>query len=327
MVRAVTAHSFGEPESFVLEEMAQVSLKPNEVRISIKAAGVSFVDVLMAQGKYQLQPPLPYIPGTEFSGIVSETGSEVKTLVVGDKIFGGGMGGGHAEECILPEQMAKKMPDAMTFEEGAVFRVSYVTIYHALVQRGNLQAGETVLVLGAGGAIGIAAIQMAKAMGARVIASASTQAKRNLALQCGADHAIDTGADDWRDQIKALTDKKGVDVVVDPVGGSLTEKAFRSLAWKGRHLVIGFAEGTIPALPINLALLKGAALVGVDIRQFGIFEPDVSEKNLEEVFKLYNKGKLKPPITKTYALENFVEAMNTVFKGEVAGRVVITMGN
>jgi NADPH2:quinone reductase len=217
----------------------------------------------------------------------------------------------------------RPIPDAMAFGEAAVFRVSYASSYYGLVQRAGLQPGETVLVLGAAGAVGIAAIQLAKVLGARVIASASSEAKRALARECGADETVESGAADWRDQIKALTGGRGVDVVVDPVGGSALEPAFRSLAWRGRHLVIGFAGGEIPRLPVNLALLKGASLVGVDHRQFCLFEPETAAANEQRLFELYEQGALKPAIAERYPLDRFADAMRSAQSGRAAGRVIV----
>ncbi|MET0373628.1 MAG: zinc-binding dehydrogenase, partial [Rhizorhabdus sp.] len=209
--------------------------------------------------------------------------------------------------------------------EAAVFRVSYATTYYALVQRGRIKAGETVLVLGAGGAVGYAAIQVAKALGAKVIGSASTVVKRELATQGGADAVVDSRSGTWRDDVKAANNGKPVDIVIDPIGGEATEPAFRSLAWNGRHLVIGFAGGFIPKLPINLALLKGASLIGVDVRKFGEYEPEAAAANVDALFNLYRAGSLRPPIAKTYALDDYVPAMVEARSGETAGRIVLTM--
>ncbi len=322
-MRAVVAHAFGPPESFAIEELPTPEPGPGEVRIAVRRVGVSFVDVLTAAGGYQLKPALPFTPGTEYCGVIDKLGEGVTRLKLGDKVSASGLVGSMCEYTVVPEAGPLKLPPAMTFEDGAVFRVSYATSYYALVQRGQLQPGETVLVLGAAGAVGIAAIQIAKALGAKVIAAASSEAKRALTLKAGADHAVDNRAADYRDRLKALTDNKGVDVVVDPVGGPATEAAFRSLGWKGRHLVIGFAAGEIPRLPVNLALLKGADLRGVDIRQFGIFEPETSAANIQAVLALYEQGKLKPMIARRYPFAQFAEAMQTVAKGELAGRVVL----
>jgi NADPH2:quinone reductase len=320
-MRAVVAQAFGPPESFAIEERTTPEPGPGEVRVAVRAAGVSYVDVLVSTGGYQVMPPLPFVPGSEFAGIVEAVG-EGAGLSVGDRVAASGFGGAFAEQAVLPTRACIAMPAAMSFEEAAVFRVSYATAYHGLVQRGRLQAGETVLVLGAGGAVGAAAVDVAAALGARVIASASSDAKRELARAMGAEAAIDSRAPDWRDQIKALTEGRGVDIVVDPVGGGASEPAFRSLAWKGRHLVIGFVGG-IARIPANLPLLKGGDLVGVDIRQFGEKEPQRAAENIRVLFALFEVGKLGPRIAARYPLDHFAEAMRAAFEGQVAGRVVI----
>ena len=326
-MRAVVAHAFGPPESFAIEDLPMPEPGPGEVRIAVRRVGVSFVDVLTAGGGYQLKPPLPFTPGTEYCGLVDKLGEGVTRLKVGDKVSASALVGSMSEMTIVPASSPLVLPESMSFEDGSVFRVSYATSYYALVQRGQLQPGETVLVLGAGGAVGIAAVQIAKALGGRVIAAASSEAKRALALEAGADHAVDNRAADYRDRLKALTDNKGVDVVVDPVGGSATEAAFRSLGWKGRHLVIGFAAGEIPKLPVNLALLKGADLRGVDIRQFGLFEPEQSAKNVAAIMALYEQGALKPKIARRYPFEQFAQAMQAAGKGELAGRIVLEVAD
>ena len=324
-MKAVVVSEFGPPDRYALEDTPTPAPKPGEVAIAVKAAGISFVDMLVAQGKYQIQPPLPFVPGTELAGIVSAVGDGVSAVKPGDRVAANTLGGAYAETCCCPAGAVAKMPEGMSFEHGAVFGISYSTAYYAMKQRAQLQPGETMLALGAAGAIGTACVQVAKAFGARVIASASTEAKRALARDCGADEAIDSGAEDWRAQIKALTGGKGVDVIADPVGGSITEKAFRSLAWKGRHLVLGYAEGAIPALPVNLALLKGSALVGVDFRQFNGIEPEASRQNLAALFELYAKGAVTPPIAAARPLAEFKAAMQDVIDQKHVGRVVLTM--
>lgn len=320
-MRAVVAHAFGPPESFAIETLPTPEPGPGEVRVDIRAASVSFVDGLIAAGKYQVKPELPFTPGGEFAGVVGAVGEGVAALKVGDHVCGPGLGGGFCEQLIRPADTLSAVPAGMDFREAAVFPVSYSTAYHALVQRGALQAGETVLVLGAAGAIGVAAIQVAKALGARVVASASSEQKRAMTLAAGADVAVAAGAADWRDQVRAAA-PRGVDIVVDPVGGDAMEPAFRSLAWRGRHLVIGFVGG-IAKLPANLALVKGAALIGVDIRQFGLYEPQAAAANIAAIFHLHAEGRLKPVIGATFPLERFAEAMAAVSTNAVAGRVVI----
>lgn len=322
--RAVKAEALGPPESYRLVGHDPGPPSPTQVRIAIRAAGISFVDVLTAAGDYQVKPPLPYIPGSECAGIVEAVGDAVTGLAIGDRVVGSGWGGLFADAVNLPARTVCTMPAALSFEEAAVFPVSYATAWHALVDRGRLQAAETLLVLGAGGATGYAAIQIGKHLGARVIASASSEAKRTLAGAGGADAIIDARAADWRERVKAANGGKGVDVVFDPVGGDATDPAFRSLAWNGRHLVIGFPGG-IAALRTNLPLLKGASLIGVDVRQFGIFEPEKSEANRDTVFALAAEGKFRPAIARTYKLEDFRAAMKDAAAGKSAGRIVLTM--
>lgn len=325
MPRAVIAEAFGPPESYALRELAPRALGPQEVRVAVRAAGISYVDVLTAAGQYQVKPPLPFVPGSEAAGVVSEVGSEVTALSPGDRVVASGWGGMFAEEAVLHQRTVRPIPDGMDLIEAAVFPVSYATAWHALVDRGQVRPGEAVLVLGAGGATGYAAVQVAKHLGARVIASASSEAKRALALAGGADVAVEARAEDWRDQVKAANGGRPVDVVFDPVGGDATDPAFRCLGWGGRHLVIGFPGG-IAALRTNLPLLKGAALVGVDIRQFGEIEPDKANANREETFRLAATGVLKPAIARTYRLEDFAAAMADAASGQSAGRIVLTMG-
>lgn len=324
MPRAVITDQFGPPEAYELRDLPARDLKSDQVRVAIHAAGISYVDVLTAEGRYQVKPPLPFCPGSEAAGVVSELGSAVNDLSVGDRVSVSGWGGLFAEEAVLSAHGVRRIPDAMSFAEAAVFPVSYTTGWHALVDRGQLKAGETLLVLGAGGATGYAAVQIGKHLGARVIASASSEAKRALALAGGADLAIDARADDWRDQVKAANGGKGVNVVFDPVGGEATDPAFRSLGWNGRHLIVGFPGG-IAALRTNLPLLKGASLIGVDIRQFGEFEPDKSSANRAETFRLAAEGVLRPAIARCYPLAEFRAAMREAAEGSSAGRIVLEM--
>lgn len=322
--RAVIAQQLGPVENYRLVPHDPGLLSSTEVRIAIRAAGISFVDVLTAGGGYQVKPPLPFIPGSECAGVVEAIGENVGNFKIGDEVVGSGWGGLFADVVNLSARTVRKKPAALSFEEAAVFPVSYATAWHALVDRGHLQEGETLLVLGAGGATGYAAVQIGKYLGAHVIGSASSEAKRDLAVAGGADAVIDPGADDWRNAVKAANDGKGVDVVFDPVGGDATEPAFRSLGWNGRHLVIGFPAG-IASLRTNLPLLKGASLIGVDIRQFGIFEPEKSEDNRDMVFGLAAEGKLRPAIARSYPLEEFRMAMLDASEGKSAGRIVLTM--
>jgi NADPH2:quinone reductase len=322
-VKAVVAHEFGRPDSFSIDDIELPELAATDVRVGVHAAGVSFVDALIAEGKYQIRPELPFVPGTEFAGTVEAVGEAVTDVAPGDRVCGSRLGGAFAEAVTAPARSIRRIPDPMSFTQAAVFHVSYATAHYALRGRADLRAGETLLVLGAGGAVGFAAVQLGKAMGAQVIASASTPAKRELAQRGGADHLVDSAAEDWRQQIKTLTDGKGVDVVLDPVGGAMTERAFRALGWQGRHLVVGFAAGSIPALPTNLTIVKGASLVGVDIRQFGALEPQRSAELSVALYELYDAGGLEPVIARTYPLDEFAAAMNAAASGELAGRIVL----
>ena len=290
--------------------------------MGVRSVGLSFVDVLIATGGYQVKPPTPFTPASEFAGVIEALGEGVTSLAVGDRVAVASFGGALAEQAVVSARACSHMPDGQSFDEAAVFRTAYITAWHGLVQRGRLAAGETVLVLGAGGAVGAASVQLAKVLGARVIASASSPDKRILAQAMGADAVLETGSADWRDQIKALTEGRGVDLVVDPVGGEISEAAFRSMGWRGRHLVIGFVAG-IPRIPTNLALLKGADLLGIDIRQVGEKEPHLMAEAAERLAELVVAGKLKPKIAEVYPLDRYAEAMAAVFGGQVAGRIVV----
>jgi NADPH:quinone reductase len=324
MTRAVIADALGPVSNYSLRDHDPGPPCEGQVRIAVKAAGISFVDVLTAAGNYQVKPPVPFIPGSECAGVVEALGAGVTGVAVGDRVVGSGWGGIFAEAVNLPARSVKRAPVGMSFEEAALFPVSYYTARHALVDRAHIQPGESLLVLGAGGATGIAAIQIGKHLGARVIASASTPEKRSLAIAAGADATVEARADDWRDQVKAANGGKGVDVVFDPVGGDATDPAFRSLGWNGRHLVVGFTGG-IASLKTNLPLLKGASMIGVDLRQFSVFEPEAAAHNTDEVFKLAEAGVVRPLIGKRYALEDFAAAMEDAASGTSAGRIVLVM--
>lgn len=325
MPRAVVGHAFGPPDSYVLEEHDPGPPKAGEVRVAIKAAGISYVDVLMAVGKYQYMPPLPFIPGSEFAGVVEALGEGVETHSVGDLVFGSALGNIFAEAGNFPATSLKPIPPSLTLQEAAVFLPSYQTAYYALADRGRLQPGETLLVLGAAGATGYAAVQMGKKLGARVIASASTAEKRALALAGGADAAVETGAADWRDQVTAANDGKPIDVVFDPVGGDATDLAFRTLGYDGRHLVIGFTGG-MTALKTNLPLLKSASLVGVQMRGLVLEKPELSAAYAQKVLELALEGGLKPAIGRAYPIADYAAAMDAAFAGKGIGRIVLTMG-
>lgn len=322
MPKAVVGDALGPLANYALRERDPGPPGPGEVRIAVKAAGVSFVDVLVSEGRYQVRPPAPFVPGSECAGVVEALGEGVRGFAVGDKVAATGWAGMFAEAVNAPAQAVWPMPAGLSFEEAAVLVVSYTTSWHGLVDRGALKAGETLLVLGAGGATGLAAVQIGRHLGARVIASASSEAKRAAALAAGADAAVDARSSDWREAVKAAAGGKPIDVVFDPVGGEATERAFRTLGWKGRHLVVGFPGG-IPTLPTNLPLLKSASLVGVNISQLGAAEPELARANHQQVLALAAAGVFKPLIGRTYPLERFAEAMAAAAAGEGAGRIVL----
>ena len=323
-MRAALVEAFGAIDDIAIKDVPIPEPKAGRVRIAVKVAGIGFVDALIAQGKYQVRPPLPFSPGGEFAGIVDALGEGVTGVAVGDRVIGGGFSGAFAEYAVVPVAGVLKIPDSMSFPQAAMFRTNYATAIHALKDRANLQPGETLLVLGAGGGTGIGAIQIGAIMGARIIAAASTEAKRQAAVAAGAHETVDYTDPKWRDAIKALTADKGIDVVFDPVGGPLTETAFRSLAWKGRHLVIGFAAGQIPALPINLALLKGASLVGVDIARFSnLHEPALAQANIQLLLAWFGEGKLPLEPGEILPFERFREGLKAVIDRKAIGKIVL----
>jgi len=325
-MRAAIVDEFGPLESIRIGETPAPELKPGHLLIAVKAAGVGFVDVLGAQGKYQVKQTLPFVPGSEYAGIVEAVGEGVTAIAPGERVMAGGFAGAYADYALAPAGAVLAMPAAMSFVEAAGFRTNYATALHALADRAAITPGESLLVLGAGGGTGLAAIQIGKLLGARVIAAASSAQKRAAALAAGADEAVDYVDPAWREALKSMTGGKGVDVVFDPVGGAATEAAFRSLAWKGRHLVIGFAAGTIPALPINLALLKGASLVGVDVARFGnLHEPQKAAANIRQLLAWHADGRLKPVPPEVMPLEKAAEALAAVANRRAIGKLVLSL--
>jgi NADPH2:quinone reductase len=325
MAEAVMVRAFGPPESFALEDHDPGPPAPGEVRVAIKVAGVSFVDVLATSGKYQHMPTLPYIPGSEGAGIVEALGEGVTGLAVGERVlFSSSSGGLFATHSNFPASRVSRIPDGVSLETAAVIIANYNTALYALADRARAKAGETLLVLGAAGGTGIAAIQTGKHLGLRVIASASSEDKRKAALAAGADVAVETGAADWREQVRAANHGRPVDIVFDPVGGSLSELALRTLDYDGRHLVIGFTAG-IPAIPTNLALLKSVSVVGVHLGDTMKRWPEKAGVLRAQVLNLAGKGVFAPPIAERFALRDFVAAMNAASSGKAAGRIVIVM--
>src|SRR6476661_8320257 len=299
-MKAVVCKQYGPPESLVYEELPSPKPGAGEVVISVKAASVNFPDVLIIQNKYQFKPPLPFSPGSELAGVVKEVGSGVTAFRPGDRVMAFTTYGAFAEEAKTEAARLLPLPEKMDFVTGAAFVLTYGTSDHALRDRAALKEGETLLVLGAAGGVGLAAIEIAKALGARVIACASSDEKLAVCRQHGADATINYAAEDLRERIKALTDGRGPDVVYDPVGGVYTEAAFRSIAWRGRLLVVGFAAGDIPKLPLNLALLKGCSIVGVFWGDFARREPQHFVDEIRLLGQWYAEGRLKPHVSSTF---------------------------
>jgi len=296
---------------------------PQQVRVAIRAASLNFPDILTVQGKYQFKPDPPFVPGSEFAGVVDAVGAEVRRVKAGDAVFAVGGIGGFATHALVDAARVLPLPEGFTFEHGAAFALTYGTSYHALVDRAALQAGETLFVLGAAGGVGTAAIQIAKAVGARVIAGASSAAKCDLCRTLGADAAIDYSRENLREALKQHTGGRGPDVIYDPVGGDLAEPSFRSLAWRGRYLVIGFAQGTIPALPLNLPLLKGASLVGVFWGDFVRREPQASAQQMQALAQWYAQGRVRPVIDRALPMPQLREAFARMASREVMGKIVM----
>jgi NADPH2:quinone reductase len=300
---------------------------PGQVRIAVAAVGVGYVDALVALGRYQVKPPLPHVPGSEIAGRIDAVGAGVEGLAPGDRVVAMGGGGGFAEYALLPAAACLNLPDAMTFAAAAAFPLNYLTVLHGLHDRARLRSGETLLVMGAAGGVGSAAVQVGKAMGARVITVASTPEKRAFALSLGADAVLDTDPDGWRDRLKAALAGAALDVVIDPVCGPLFEPAFRSLGWGGRHLVAGFAGGKIPALPSNLTLMKGAALIGVDVRQFQIFEPEAAKAHMATLLGWVASRRLDPPVGRCFGWQEAGLALEFALSGKGLGKTVLLVGD
>jgi NADPH2:quinone reductase len=306
------------------QELATPQPAAGEVRVAIRAASLNFPDLLIVQNKYQMKPPLPFVPGSEYAGVVDAVGAGVTRLKLGDAVAAFGGTGGFATHACVNAGLVMPLPPGFAFDDAAAFILTYGTTHHALLDRAQLKAGETLLVLGAAGGVGTAAIQIAKAVGAKVIAAASSDEKCALCVQLGADAAINYTSANLREEVKRLTDGKGPDVVYDPVGGELAEPAFRSIAWRGRYLVVGFAGGAIPALPLNLALLKGASIVGVFWGEFARREPMANGLALAELAQWYAQGKIKPVIDQRLPMTELPKAFARMGSRQVRGKLVLT---
>jgi NADPH2:quinone reductase len=322
-MKAVLCKAWGLPESLVVEEVPSPVPGPGEVLIEVHAAGVNFPDTIIIQKKYQFVPELPFSPGGEVAGVVKAVGEGVKTCKPGDRVIGSATYGGYAQEMLAKAERVMPIPDGMDFATASAYVLAYGTSLYALKDRAKLAAGETLLVLGAAGGVGIAAVEIGKAMGARVIAAASSDDKLALCRERGADETINYATEDLRERVKALTGGKGPDVIYDPVGGPYTEPAVRSIGWDGRFLVVGFAAGEIPKLPLNLTLLKSCSVIGVFWGAFLQRDPKVTQQHMRDLFGLYVSGKVKPPITQSYPLAQAPQALRDVMERRVKGKVVI----
>lgn len=322
-MKAIVCKHWGPLDDLILEDLPDPVVAPGQVVIDVKAAGVNFPDVLTVQGKYQVKPELPFTPGNEFAGVVSSVGDGVGAFKPGDRVIGFTRTGAFAERVAAPAEALVPVPPGMDFDVAASITLTYGTSHHAIADRGGLRAGETMLVLGAAGGVGLAAIEIGKALGACVIAAASTDEKLAVCRAHGADALINYSREDLRDAVKAATDGKGPDVIYDPVGGAYSEAALRSIAWRGRHLVVGFANGDIPKLPWNLMLLKGASVVGVFWGEFVRREPAANLAAMRQMLGWMTEGKLKPLVSKRYALAETARALNDMADRRVTGKVVI----
>lgn len=322
-MRAVLCRQFGPPESLTLEEVDDPVARPGQVVLDVAASAVNFPDLLMIRDEYQFKPGLPFSPGGEVAGTVSQVGPDVRGVEVGDRVMALCGAGGFAEKIAVGARTCTPIPDGMDMVTAGGFLQAYGTSYHALRDRGRLAPGEVLLVLGAAGGVGLAAVEIGAALGAVVIAAASSPEKLAVCSEHGAVMTVDYRREDLRDRLDELTGGLGPDVIYDPVGAELAEPAFRSIAWNGRYLVVGFAGGGIPRLPINLPLLKGAELVGVYWGAFVVRQPEDNRRNLEELADLWRQGRLRPVVSASYPLERVAEALGELGERRAIGKVVV----
>lgn len=322
-MKAILCTEYGPPSLLIVADVPSLVPAPGEVVVAVKAASLNFPDVLIIQNKYQVKPPLPFSPGSEMAGVVKAVGEGVRGVAVGAHVMGITTYGAFAEEVRVEAARLAAIPDGMDFPTASAFLLTYSTSDHALADRGKLQEGERLLVLGASGGVGLAAIEIGKALGARVIACASSEEKLALCREHGADQTINYARGDLRGKIKELTGGEGIDVVYDAVGGEHTEPALRSLAWRGRLLVVGFAAGDIPKIPLNLPLLKGCSIVGVNIGGYAEHEPALFSSRLEQLARWFVEGKIRPHVSETLPLEKAPDALARMAARQVKGKVVL----
>lgn len=324
-MKALLCEAFGPPEQLVIKDVAVPEVGLKDVRIKIMAAGINFPDGLIIQNQYQVKPNLPFSPGSEVAGIVDAVGAEVKDFKPGDRVIAMSVYGGLAQMVVVGSEKVVALPDHVSFEIGAGLLMAYGTSIHALKQRAQLREGETLLVLGAAGGVSLAAVELGKALGARVIAAASSKEKLHVAHAHGADILIDYSEGDFRAKLKAAAGEKGIDVIYDPVGGELAEQSFRNINREGRFLVIGFASGNIPSFPLNLPLLKSASVVGVFWGAFTMADTEAHRQNMAEIFALLAQNKMQPHIGRTFGFEESAAAIRWVMDRKAIGKVVVSM--
>lgn len=324
-MKAVLCESFGPAENLTLADIEAPQLLPGHVIVEIRACALNFPDVLMIEGKYQSLPPFPFTPGGEFAGVVSEVADDVQNWQLGDEVFGACGHGAMAEHICVSAKSLRAKPQSMGFAQASGISTTYGTSYYALKQRANLQAGETLLVLGAAGGVGLAAVELGKAMGARVIAAASSPEKLRIAQQAGADDLIDYSDGELKEKVKTLTEGKGVDVIYDPVGGPMFDQCMRCINWGGRVLIVGFVGGDIPKVPTNLILLKSCQVVGVFYGAFSGRFPAENQQNFVEIIDMFNSGNLKALVGGEYALDDYVDALNCLSQRRAVGKIVVNI--
>lgn len=324
-MKAVLCESFGPAENLTLADIEAPQLLPGHVIVEIRACALNFPDVLMIEGKYQSLPPFPFTPGGEFAGVVSEVADDVQNWQVGDEVFGACGHGAMAEHICVTAKSLRAKPQSMGFAQASGISTTYGTSYYALKQRANLQAGETLLVLGAAGGVGLAAVELGKAMGARVIAAASSPEKLQIAQQAGADDLIDYSDGELKEKVKALTEGRGADVIYDPVGGPMFDQCMRCINWGGRVLIVGFVGGDIPKVPTNLILLKSCQVVGVFYGAFSGRFPAENQQNFVEIINMFNSGDLKALVGGEYALDDYVNALNCLSQRRAVGKIVVNI--
>jgi len=322
-LKAVLCRSYGKPENLTLEEIADPIPGLSQVLVEVEASAVNFPDVLMIEGNYQSQPPMPFSPGGEFSGTVTEVGADCQKFKEGDKVFGNIGFGAFAEKLVAPENILRAIPDNMSFAVASAISTTYGTSYYALKNRASLTKGETLLVTGAGGGVGLAAVELGKAFGAHVIAAASSQEKLAAAKAAGADETINYSDGFLKEKVKEITAGKGVDVIYDPVGGDLFDQCIRTIGWNGRVLIIGFAAGSIPKVPANLILLKSCQLVGVFYGAWAQKFPLQNEDIFDEISNLFTSGKINPMVSKRFQLSDYAQALNCLAERRAIGKIVV----